>query len=66
MYKGTPLTCRDVASQLTDGFLKQSFLDCCNVTQQEKDKEVFPSIQNDGRCPKGFEFNAQGILIKNR
>ena len=58
MYRRNPMMCTDISSNMISGFLKESFLECCNVT--EGIIESSSNIHRDDICPDGFAFNPQG------
>ena len=59
IYKTHPSMCTSIASNLTNIYFKQSFLECCNVTQQNTSGSSL-NENNVARCPSGFAFNSQG------
>ena len=63
MYQRNPLMCANIAKNLVNGYLKESFFECCNITRPTVDVDN-GSHQNGSsrKCPTGYIHNAQGLF----
>ena len=64
IYQRNPLMCAKIAKNLANGYMKQSFFECCNITRPSIDNANGQKHNvNAQKCPTGYDYNAQGLCI---
>ena len=54
--------CTNIAKNIKNGNLKQSFFECCNITRPTiRNEHESKQNTNSQKCPTGYEYNAQGL-----
>ena len=65
MYQRNSLMCANIAKNLVNGYLKESFYECCNITRPTTDSESQSNQNGSNRtCPTGYVHNIQGLFDK--
>ena len=64
IYQRNPLMCSKIAKNLVNGYMKQSFFECCNITRPIIDNVHGQKHNvNTQKCPSGYDYNAQGLYL---